>query len=177
MVEKSATAVQTAPSKPPVKSGKTESLTERVNRLYDDISRRAFELFERDGRADGNDVRHWLEAEKDFLHPTHVRLEESEGEFTVFAEVPGFNASDLEVNVEPRRVTLSGKRESKHESKQGEAVYSEKCSNEIFRTMDLPSDANPAKVTATLKDGILEIQIPKAEAKKAAAAEPPVSQA
>ena len=67
MLEKSATAAQTAPSRPPVRSGKAESLAERIERINDAISRRAYELFERDGRANGNDVRNWLEAESEFL--------------------------------------------------------------------------------------------------------------
>ena len=168
MLEKSAAAVQTAPSRPPVRSGKTESLTERIERINDAISRRAYELFERDGRVNGNDVRHWLEAESEFLHPVHAHLEETEGEFVVRAEVPGFTANDLEVNVEPRRVTITGKRESKSETKDGESLYSEECSNEIFRAIELPSDVVTTKVTATLKDGVLDIQIPKVESKPSA---------
>ena len=171
MLEKSAAAVQTAPSRPPVKAGKTESLTERIDRLYEAISRRAFELFERDDRADGHDVRHWLEAEKEFLHPVPINMEETEGEIVVHAEVPGFTASDLEVNVEPRRVTIAGKRESKKENKDAESLYTEECSDQIFRSFELPSEVNAAKVSATLKDGILDIQLPKVEAKKSASAE------
>jgi HSP20 family protein len=166
MVEKSATAVQTAPSRPPVKAGKTESLTERVDRLYENISRRAFELFERDGRANGNHMRHWLEAESELLHPVHIRMEESDAEIVLHAEVPGFSANDLEVNVEPRRVTITGRRESKKESKEGQALYAEECSNEIFRSLELPSEVNSNKVSATLKDGILDIQLLKLEANK-----------
>src|ERR1700722_9343931 len=119
MVEKSAAGFQTAPSRPPVKTGQTESLAERMDRISNAISRRAFELFERDGHVNGNDVRNWLEAESELLHPVHVDLEETSGEFVVRAEVPGFTASDLEVNVEPRRVTIAGKRESKKELKKG----------------------------------------------------------
>ena len=166
MLEKSATAVQTAPSRPPVRSGKAESLAERIERINDAISRRAYELFERDGRANGNDVRNWLEAESEFLHPVHAQLEEKENEFVVRAEVPGFTANDLEVNVEPRRVTIAGKRESKSETKDGESLYTEECSDEIFRAIDLPSEVSTTKVSATLKDGVLEIQIPKVESKK-----------
>jgi len=171
MLEKSATGVQPAPSRPPVKSGQAESLTERMDRIYDAISRRAYELFERDGGVDGNDVRHWLEAESEFLHPVHVHLEESDNQFVVRAEVPGFTANDLEVNIEPRRVTIAGKRQSKKETKEGESVYAEECSDEIFRVIDLPSEAATIKVAATLKDGVLEIQIPKVESKKATASE------
>jgi HSP20 family protein len=166
MTEKSAAAVQTAPSRPSVKAGKSESLTERTNRLNEAISRLAFELFERDGRADGHDVRHWVEAEKEFLHPVRINVEETEADILVRAEVPGFTAGDLEVSAEPRRVTIAGKRESKKGNNEGEAVYTEERSDEIFRSFELPSEVNTIKVSATLKDGILEIQLPKVEVSK-----------
>jgi HSP20 family protein len=170
LIEKSATAAQSAPSRPPVKAGKTESLTERANRLFEAISRRAFELFERDGRADGHDVSHWVEAENEFLHPVPINMEETENEIAVHAEVPGFTASDLEVNVEPRRLTITGKRESKMENKETEFQYTEERSDEIFRSFELPSEVNASKVSATLRDGILDIQLPKLESKKRAGA-------
>lgn len=161
MPEKPAVAVQTALSRPSVKAAKAKNLFERMDRLYDTISRRAFELFEKDGWVDGHDLNHWLEAERELLHPVHIRMEETDGEFVVHAELPGFAASDIEVNVEPRRVTITGKRESKHENKKGNAIYVEQCSDEVFRTMELPAEVNTTKVTATLKDGVLDVQLPK----------------
>ena len=166
MLEKSAAAVQTAPSRPPVKAGKTELISERIQRLYDAISRRAYELFERDGRVHGLDEKHWLEAEKEFLLPVQTSMEETGRKFVVRAEVPGFTASDIEVNIEPQRVTISGKRESKQETKEGETLRTEESSNEIFRAIELPSEVNATKVSATLRDGVLDIKIPKVETKK-----------
>jgi HSP20 family protein len=137
-----------------------------MEHLNDTISRRAYELYEEDGRIDGHHLRHWLEAERELLHPVHMKLEDTDGEFVVLAELPGFAASDIEVSVEPRRVIITGKRETKEEEKQGDAVYVEQCSDEIFRTMDLPVEVNVLKVTATLKDGVLNVQLPKAGATK-----------
>jgi HSP20 family protein len=166
MLEKSAAAAQTAPSRSPVKAGKTESMTERMERIYDAISRRAYELFERDGRVDGNDVRHWMEAENEILIPVQTSMDETDAAFVVRANVHGFAASDLEVNVEPRRVTIAGKRESQKETKEGETLTTEARSAEIFRAIELPSEVIATKVSATLKDGVLEIQIPKVESRK-----------
>jgi HSP20 family protein len=165
MPEKSATAAQTALTRPPVKAARPEESVERTD-LFDAISRRAYELFEHEGRIDGHHLRHWLEAERELLHPVHMKIEETEGEFVVHAELPGFKASDIEVSVEPRRVTITGKRESKEESKQGEAVYTEECQDEVFRTLELPGEVNVMKVTATLKEGILDIRLPKGAATK-----------
>lgn len=172
MFEKSATAVQTAPSQPHVKAAKIESSLERMSHLYDTISRRAFELFEKDGRVDGHHLRHWLEAERELLHTVHVRMEETDEEFLVQAELPGFTASDIEVSVEPRRLIITGKRESKQENKQGGTVYTEQCSDEIFRTMELPVDVNIAKVAATVKDGVLTVHLPKSAATRSIGVEP-----
>jgi HSP20 family molecular chaperone IbpA len=113
MPEKSSVAVQTVSSRPPVKVERTENLFELMDRMYDTIACRAFDLFERGGRLHGHDVDHWLQAEREFLHPVHVQMNETEKEFSVHAEVPGFSAKDIEVNVEPRRLTIRGKRESK----------------------------------------------------------------
>ena len=172
MSEKSATGAQTATSRPPVKAAKLEGSLERLELLNDAISRRAFELYEKEGRVEGHHLRHWLEAERELLHPVHMKMEETEGEFVVQAELPGFTASDIEVSVEPRRVIITGKRESNEEYKQGDAVYVEQCSDEIFRTMDLPAEVNVMKVTATLKDGVLNVQLPKAVETKTALSEP-----
>ena len=169
MPEKSAAAVQTATSRPPVKAAKIEASLERMERLYDTISRRAFELYEKEGRVDGHHQRHWLEAERELLHPVQMKLEETDGEFVVQAELPGFAASDIEVSVEPRRVIIAGKRESKVEDKQGDAVYLDQGSDEIFRALDLPAEVDVLKVTATLKDGVLNVQLPKTSAMKPAA--------
>jgi len=172
MPEKSATAVQTAPSRPPVKAGSTENLMQRIQRLNDAISRRAFELFEQDGGVDGQDQRHWLEAERELLHPMHVRMDDSDKEIVLHAEVPGFTADDLEVNVEPRRITIAGKRASITKKEKDNGSYVRECSDEIFQTVELPSEVNAVKVSAILKDGVLNIQLPKMPDNQPAPAEP-----
>jgi HSP20 family molecular chaperone IbpA len=171
MAEKSAAAVQPALSRPPIKTGKMENLLERINRIHDVIARRAYELFERERRAEGNDVRHWLEAEKDLLLPVNVTMEETESEIVVQAEVSGFTADDLEVNVEPRCLTITGLHQSKTARKKAGVVESEESSEEIFRSIELPSEVNTTKISATLKDGVLNVQMPKLEARKSKSVE------
>jgi HSP20 family protein len=109
----------------------------------------------------------WVKAESQLLHPVHVRIAESDEALTVKAEVPGFEAKDLQINVEPRRLTLSGKKETKEEQKKGKAVYQEQCSNEILRVIDLPAKVDTSKAAATLKNDILELLMPKSDVVKA----------
>lgn len=88
------------------------------------------------------------------------------------AEVPSFDAKDLEINVEPRPLTVSGKRETKEETKKGKTVYSELCANEILRVVELPAEIDTSKVNATLKHGILNIELAKAAPAKTVRVEP-----
>jgi HSP20 family protein len=87
--------------------------------------------------------------------------------------VPGFTSKDLEVSVEPECLTITGKREMKKEDqKEGKTVYSECSADEILRIIDLPAPVDTAKVTATLKDGVLELNMPKAAPPKKIKVEP-----
>ena len=142
-------------------------LVERMNNLYNCIARRAYEIFDSNGRITGRDLADWFRAEAEFLHPLHIEISDSPEALTVRGEVPGFKANDLEFNVEPRRVTITGTRETKQESKTKETIYSETCSDQILRVLDLPAAVDPAKVKATLKDGVLELDMPKAASAEA----------
>ena len=46
-----------------------EGLQETTFKAFDAISRRAFEIFESNGRLDGHPVEHWLKAEQELFHP------------------------------------------------------------------------------------------------------------
>jgi len=61
-----------------------------------------------------------------------------------------------------RRLTISGKREKHEERKDKKSIYSESCSGQVFRVVDLPADVNTENAKADLKDGILQLEIPKA---------------
>jgi HSP20 family protein len=145
----------------PVKAIEPMDIFRRFEDVYGAIARRAFEIFETNGGVFGRDVDDWLKAEAELLHPAHVRVCEADGAVTVEAEVPGFDAKDLEISLEPRRVTIRGQRETKEEKTKGTAVYRERCSNQILRVVDLPAEVDASKAIATLKNGLLELQVPK----------------
>lgn len=143
-----------------------QGLYEYMDELEAKISKRAFSLFESNGRIDGHDVCDWLRAESEFLVPVPLEIIETETELAVRAEVPGFNEKELEVVAEPGRVFIRGKAEKKAEEKKKKTIYSEITSNEIFRSLALPVEIDPEKVTATLKNGVLEISTNKAKPAK-----------
>ncbi|MGD0966081.1 MAG: Hsp20 family protein [Candidatus Acidiferrales bacterium] len=155
------TGTQTALEPTQVKIVRADTLLERFNALAEQISRRAYEIFEGKGRTFGDDVEDWLKAESEILHPVHIRVVDQDEALTVEAEVPGFNAKELEVSFEAGCLTISGKRETKKEQKKGRMIYQEQCSEQLLRVIDLPSEVDSTKVATTLKNGILEITIPK----------------
>ena len=161
MKKQSVAVMQPAKEAQPMKLLRGSDLFDRIQDMSDSIARRAFEIFEERGRAFGHDLEDWLRAESEFLHPIHLDIAESDDAVTVRAEVPGFSAKELEVGVEPHRLTISGKREVNEERKSKATIYSEHCRNQIFRTIELPAEVDSSKVTATLKDGVLELAMPK----------------
>jgi hypothetical protein len=55
-------------AKPPVSAGgQTLPVTETPRSAEEEIRRRAYELYEQDGRQDGRDREHWLRAEAEVL--------------------------------------------------------------------------------------------------------------
>jgi len=165
-------AVQPAKVPVSVKQSATNDALDRIQQTYDSIACRAFEIFDNNGRWFGHDLEDWFHAESELLHPLHLEMAESDDNLTVRAEVPGFGTKELEINVEPRKLTIAGKHQAQEESKKSKTIYSERCAKEILRVVYLPAEVDSSKANATLKDGILNIELPKAAHAKTVRIEP-----
>lgn len=162
MAEKS-TAVQRAPSSGSLRVVEPQTLFDRMSRIHDEIARRAFDLFQQDGLT-GRDLQNWFDAEERLVHPLHINISETDSALTVQAEVPGFEPKDIEISLEPTRLTISGKREANQERQdKGKVIYEELCCSEMLRVIDLPAEVDPEKTKATLKNGVLELEMPKTQ--------------
>lgn len=160
---KQSTAIQRARHPAHLRLVSADQIFDQMKETFDAVARRAFEIFERNGRRLGHDVEDWFQAERELLHPVSLDISETDSTLTVELEVPGFTEKDIQVSVEPRRLTVTGKRESREEKKKGKTVYSERRSDEIFRTVDLPSEADTghSALKATYDRGVLTITLPK----------------
>jgi HSP20 family molecular chaperone IbpA len=138
-------------------------LIQEIHDLRDHINRRAFEISSIHGQHIGHELADWLQAEMEFLHPAYIEVSESPRTLIVRADVPGFKEKDLEIEVEPRRVTIAGKRVTRSGSHTHKRIYSEVSSDVILRVIDLPAAVDAAKVKTTVKDGVLELDLSKAE--------------
>lgn len=98
------------------------------------------------------------------VYPTLNVWEQGEA-FHVEAEVPGLALSDLDLSVQDDILTLKGERKVARE--EGAAFHRrERTIGQFERAIQLPSAVDTTKVEATLKDGVLHIALPKAEAAK-----------
>lgn len=138
-------------------------LIEEMQDLRDSINRRAFEIFASNGGQIGHELAHWLQAEMEFLHPAYIEVSETPKTLTVRADVPGFKEKDLEIEVEPHRVTIAGKRVTRSGSHSHKRIYSEVTSDVILRVIELPAAVDTAEVKTTVKDGVLELDLLKVE--------------
>jgi HSP20 family protein len=142
-----------------------------INRTLDSIrhvngsvARRAFELFQSREQKHGGDLDDWLRAESEVLHSTHVDVEDCDEVIVVRAEVPGFRLDELRFCVEPFQITIAGVRETPTRPVLRKMVYSDRCPDQVFRVINCPFELNSSNPRATLKEGILELEIPKARA-------------
>src|SRR6202162_267147 len=172
MTPQTATAMQPVRTSAISKQTGTENTIDRFQQVFDSIEKRAFEIFDNNGRWFGHDLSDWLQAESEILHPLHLEIAETEEALTVRAEVPGFTAKELDILVEGNRLTIAGKHESQEETTKGKTIYFERCANEILRSVYLSSDGDGTKVNATLKDGVLSLELPKASHAKGMRIEP-----
>lgn len=92
-----------------------------------------------------------------------VELKETEDHVVLSAALPGINKDDIDIDVTADSISVSGTRQSVEE-KPGETVHirRQQYGSYQFRYR-LPAEIKPNDVTATYKDGILEITMPKAE--------------
>ena len=156
-----ATVMERTPE-PELAKRSSEKISNQFSQISDGIARRAFDIFESRGRSPGHELEDWFRAESELLRPVPVNVAESDGEYIVGAEVRGFGDKDIEVIAEPFHLAISGKREKKENEQNGKMIRGEARAERIFRVVDLPPFVDTSKVSTTLRDGILIVNLPKA---------------
>ena len=95
-----------------------------------------------------------------------IDLIEKEDEIVVSAELPGLSAKDFTVDVSGRRLRISGRKEARREEKKKNYYYKECHFGSFSRSVALPCEVQSERSEARLKNGILEIHLPKTEEAK-----------
>jgi HSP20 family protein len=82
---------------------------------------------------------------------------------TIEAALPGIKPEDVDITVQNGAVTISGKTADERTAEEGSYVLQEIRRGNFSRTVTLPNGMEADKATATFEDGILRLEIPKAE--------------
>ena len=96
-----------------------------------------------------------------------VDVEEENGRIHVKAEIPGIEEKDLNVTLTDNVLTISGeKREERKDEKKNRSIVSERFFGSFSRAITLPEGVRAENITATFKNGVLNLEIPVDEAKQ-----------
>ncbi len=87
-------------------------------------------------------------------------VEDSEA-LKIHAELPGLENKDVTISVKEGVLTLRGERKLKEEQKKENYYRLERSYGLFTRAFTLPNTVDPEKIQATMKNGVLEIYLPK----------------
>jgi HSP20 family protein len=95
-----------------------------------------------------------------------VNVVEGKEDFRIEVAAPGLEKGDFKINLENNVLTISSEKENKKEEKDGKYMRREFSYTSFSRSFSLPEKVESEKISATHKDGILFISIPKREEAK-----------
>jgi HSP20 family protein len=90
-----------------------------------------------------------------------VNIWENGDGYHLEAALPGFQEKDVTVTVKENLLTIAGKQEKAVEEEEREYLLKERSGHEFSRSFHLPKDADAGNVSATFKNGLLNLTVAK----------------
>jgi HSP20 family protein len=129
----------------------------------EEMSNRLNQLFRVGGEGGQGETR---EALAGFDWAPSIDISETDQAYIVRADLPGVKKEDLSITVDNGVLTVRGERKQRSEEK-GEKLHRvETRYGSFMRRFTLPDNAAEEKVDAQMKNGCLEVRVPKTEEKK-----------
>jgi HSP20 family protein len=94
--------------------------------------------------------------------PVDVQAEKEA--YVLSAYLPGMKSEDLNINVVNDTVTIAGEVKDEKTTEETNFLLKEWRNGQFSRNLTLPDELDAAKAEASLKDGVLTLRLPKAEA-------------
>jgi len=91
---------------------------------------------------------------------------ETKNEVVVKAEVPGMDPKDIDISLSDGVLTIKGEKRQEKEEKEADYHLVERSYGSFIRSVQLPKEVKSDKISASYKDGILKISLPKSEEAK-----------
>jgi len=115
---------------------------------FNDEMNRHFSIA-REGAA--NQEREWQPA---------VDIREEETRYLITADIPGVNSKDIDVTLEDGVLSIKGERSMETDVSEAGYRHRERTHGTFMRQFTLPDTVNANGISATAKDGVLEVTIP-----------------
>ncbi len=87
-------------------------------------------------------------------------------EFVLRADLPGLSEQDVQIELQDGVLTISGERKVEHDDQSKGYLRVERSWGAFSRSLTLPDGIDPEAVRASFDRGVLEVRIPKPEARK-----------
>jgi HSP20 family protein len=110
--------------------------------------------------------RDWLAFPEFEMTMPKVDVIDRDEEVVVRAEVPSVKKEDIEVSISGNMVTIKGETKKEEKEEKGDYYRAEISRGSFSRMVSLPADVDESKAKAALKDGVLELTLPKIEKAK-----------
>jgi len=91
---------------------------------------------------------------------------ENENEYVVKASVPGLKPEDLDITFENKVLVIKGDLKEEKDAEEGNYHLRERRYGSFSRSLTLPSNVKADQIQASYTDGVLKLQLPKAEESK-----------
>lgn len=95
-----------------------------------------------------------------------VNIYEDGNGIKIFAEMPGLSKEDININLLGNQLAIEAEKKQVYEDKDYQIHRSEIDSGKFIRSFNLPYEVNSNCVEAKLRNGILELVLPRAEQSK-----------
>jgi len=99
---------------------------------------------------------------RDVMKPL-ADVKETDEEVVVTMDLPGMDKADVEISVTEDTLEVKAERKVEKEEKEEEFRRKERSFARFERSLTLPAEVKAEEAKASLKDGVLEVHLPKVE--------------
>jgi len=120
-----------------------------------------------------DEVGRWFDAldkksqgQKTAVWAPDVDIKETDKEIRIKADLPGMKKEDIDISVDEDQLVIKGERIEEEEKKDKDYVRIERSYGSFYRSFNIGVPVRSDQIKASYKEGVLELVLPKAEAKK-----------
>jgi len=95
-----------------------------------------------------------------------IDVSETKSDLVIKAELPGMDSKDIDISLSNGFLTIKGEKNQEKEEKDENYYLIERSYGSFTRSVRLPREVQSDKITASFKNGVLRVTLPKSEEAK-----------